>query len=163
MTLSGGKLVNYLKVGEGNHVLLLCPGAVGTIWSDFKPQVESLDRTRFTVIAWDPPGYGNSRPPNRKFTPNFYEEDAEATREFLNVSNYIRYKNDVDVLLLKILGYKKFSLVGWSDGGISSMITAVKYPDEVQKLIVWGSNAYVLPEEIEIYESEYTNNDFEDF
>lgn len=86
MRLSGGKSINYLKVGEGNHVVLLCPGAVGTIWSDFKPQIEGLDRTRFTIIAWDPPGYGKSRPPNRKFTPKFYEEDAEATREFLNVS-----------------------------------------------------------------------------
>lgn len=33
------------------------------------------------------------------------------------------------------------------------MITAAKYPEEVEKLVVWGSNAYVLPEEIEIYES----------
>lgn len=51
------------------------------------------------------------------------------------------------------LGFKKYSLLGWSDGGISSMIAAAKYPDEVEKLVVWGSNAYVLPEEIETYES----------
>lgn len=43
--------------------------------------------------------------------------------------------------------------MGWSDGGVSSLITAAKYPNEVRKLVVWGSNAYVVPEEIEIYES----------
>lgn len=85
MTLNDGKLINYLKVGDGDKVLLLCPGAIGTIWSDFKPQIESLDRKRFTIVAWDPPGYGKSRPPNRKFTTKFYEEDADACREFLNV------------------------------------------------------------------------------
>lgn len=67
-------------------MLLLCPGAVGTIWSDFKPQIDAFDRNKFTIVAWDPPGYGNSRPPNRKFTVNFYEDDADATREFLNVN-----------------------------------------------------------------------------
>lgn len=66
-------------------MFLLCPGALGTIWSDFKPQIDGFDRKKFTVVVWDPPGYGNSRPPNRKFTSKFYEEDAEATREFLNV------------------------------------------------------------------------------
>lgn len=73
-------------MGEGNHVVLLCPGAVGTIWSDFKPQVEGFDKQKFTIVAWDPPGYGKSRPPNRKFNANFYEEDAENIRAFLNVS-----------------------------------------------------------------------------
>lgn len=58
------------------------------------------------------------------------------------------------------MGFKKYSLIGWSDGGISSMIAAAKYPDEVQKLVVWGSSAYVLPEEIEIYESLYGHHSF---
>lgn len=90
ISLNSGKLINYLKVGTGNHVLLLCPGALGSAWSDFKPQIEGLDKQKFTIVAWDPAGYGNSRPPNRKFTPKFYEEDADTARELLNV-NYIYF------------------------------------------------------------------------
>lgn len=85
MNLSGQQ-INYVKVGQGPHTLLCFPGALGTIWSDFKPQIEGLDRNKFTVVAWDPPGYGGSRPPNKKFTLNFYEEDAITAHEFMKVS-----------------------------------------------------------------------------
>lgn len=35
------------------------------------------------------------------------------------------------------------------------MILAAKYPDTVSKLVVWGSNSYVIKEEIDSYESKY--------
>lgn len=46
-----GQTINYVKVGSGDRILLCFPGALGTIWSDFKPQVEKLDKNKFTVIA----------------------------------------------------------------------------------------------------------------
>lgn len=52
------------------------------------------------------------------------------------------------------LDINKFSLLGWSDGGISSMILAAKYPEHIEKLVIWGANSYVLPEEVKSYESE---------
>lgn len=61
------------------------PGALGTIWSDFKPQVEGLNHNDFTLVAWDPPGYGYSRPPERQFTTKFYENDADTAYEFMKV------------------------------------------------------------------------------
>nr|CAI5830525.1 unnamed protein product [Callosobruchus analis] len=130
-----GQTINYTKVGEGSKTVLCCPGALGTIWSDFKPQVEGLDRNKLTIVAWDPPGYGKSRPPNRKFDTDFYEKDADAAYNFMTA-----------------LGYNKFSLLGWSDGGNSGMILAAKYPEHVDKLIIWGVNSYILPEEVKIYE-----------
>ncbi|CAH0553855.1 unnamed protein product [Brassicogethes aeneus] len=130
-----GKTINYIKSGSGDKTLLCFPGALGTIWSDFKPQIEGLDKEKFTVIAWDPPGYGGSRPPNRNFTSSFYRDDADMAYKFL-----------------KAINVNKASLLGWSDGGISSMILSAKYPDIVDKLIIWGSNSYILPEEIKIYE-----------
>ncbi|XP_060526702.1 valacyclovir hydrolase isoform X2 [Cylas formicarius] len=111
-------------------------GALGTIWSDFKPQIEQLDKNKFTVIAWDPPGYGHSRPPDRLFNLDFYTSDAEVAYNFL-----------------KEINVDKFSLLGWSDGGISSLILAAKYPKNVDKLVVWGANAYVVPKDIEAFES----------
>lgn len=74
-----------MKVGTGFHNVLCFPGALGTIWSDFKPQIESLDGNKFTVVTWDPPGYGCSRPPNRNFTTGFYENDADQAHNFMKV------------------------------------------------------------------------------
>ncbi|VEN44650.1 unnamed protein product [Callosobruchus maculatus] len=130
-----GQTINYTKVGEGSNTVLCCPGALGTIWSDFKPQVEGLDRNKLTIVAWDPPGYGQSRPPNRKFDTDFYEKDADSAYNFMTA-----------------LGYNKFSILGWSDGGNSGMILAAKYPKHIDKLIIWGVNSYILPEEVKIYE-----------
>ncbi|KAI8420686.1 hypothetical protein MSG28_007916 [Choristoneura fumiferana] len=77
--------VNYVKVGSGPHTVLLVPGALGTIWTDFKPQVEGFNRDKFTVVAWDPPGHGKSRPPVRDFPADFYEKDAHYAYEFMKL------------------------------------------------------------------------------
>lgn len=128
--------INYVKVGTGDHPVLLLPGAAGSIWTDFKPQIEGLDRKKFTVVAWDPPGYGKSRPPDRTYPDNFFERDA-------------KYASN----LMKNLGYEKYSLIGWSDGGITSFFLGSSYSNNVRKMIVIGANAFFLPEELKIYQS----------
>ncbi|XP_032665988.1 valacyclovir hydrolase [Odontomachus brunneus] len=129
-----GTDINYARVGTGDHPVLLLPGALGTIWTDFKPQLENLDVDKLVIVAWDPPGYGKSRPPNRIFSNNFFQRDAV-------------YANN----LMKTLGYKKFSLIGWSDGGITSLFLAATYPESVYKMVVLGANAYIHPMEIDFY------------
>lgn len=42
--------------------------------------------------------------------------------------------------------------MGWSDGGITALIAASKAVDHVEKLIIWGSNAYITKKDIELYE-----------
>lgn len=32
---------------------------------------------------------------------------------------------------------------------------AAKFNESIEKLVVWGANSYILPEEVEIYESTY--------
>lgn len=128
--------INYVRVGSGDHPVLLLPGAMGSIWTDFKPQIEGLDRKKLTVVAWDPPGYGKSRPPNRTFSIDFFEQNA---------------KHAFD--LMKTLGYEKYSLIGWSDGGIMSLILSAVYPDSIRKSILVGANSFILPEELKIYQS----------
>ncbi|XP_023013640.1 valacyclovir hydrolase [Leptinotarsa decemlineata] len=131
----GDQTINYVKSGEGPKVVFCLPGALGTIWSDFKPQIEGLDKSKFTIIAWDPPGYGHSRPPDRNFCTTFYEDDAQCAQEFM-----------------KMLGIDKYSLLGWSDGGISGIIMASKYPDNVEKLVIWGASSYIIAEEVETFQ-----------
>ncbi|XP_018567080.1 valacyclovir hydrolase [Anoplophora glabripennis] len=130
-----GQTINYIKVGNGEKKILCFPGAMGTIWTDFKPQIEELDREKFTIVVWEPPGYGRSRPPNRNFNLDVYKNDAEVAFKFM-----------------KKLDINKFSLLGWSDGAKSSLILSSKYPEHVEKLVVWGATSYVLPEEVRYYE-----------
>nr|CAD7459405.1 unnamed protein product [Timema tahoe] len=124
-----------------NHITtqvtrLVLFATTGSIWSDFKPQLEKLNRSKFTLVAWDPPGYGKSRPPDREFSLNFLHHDA-----------------DIAAKLMQSLGLNMFSLLGWSDGGITAMILAAKHPQNVDRMLIWGANAYIVKEELKIYES----------
>nr|XP_040040955.1 valacyclovir hydrolase [Gasterosteus aculeatus aculeatus] len=136
---SGKQRVNgvdlyYEQTGTGKHAVLLLPGALGCTKTDFGPQLKSLNKERHTVVGWDPRGYGRSRPPDRDFPSDFFERDA---------------KDAVD--LMKALGFGKFSLLGWSDGGITAMIAAAKNPDVISKMVVWGANAFVSQQDLELY------------
>ncbi|KAJ8395430.1 hypothetical protein AAFF_G00031640 [Aldrovandia affinis] len=124
----------YQQTGTGQHAVLLLPGALGSGQTDFGPQLESLNKERFTVVSWDPRGYGNSRPPQRDFPQDFFDRDA---------------KDATDLMLA--LKFKRFSLLGWSDGGITALIAAARNPSLVNKLVVWGSNAFVSEQDIKIY------------
>uniref|UniRef100_A0A8C2GD78 AB hydrolase-1 domain-containing protein n=1 Tax=Cyprinus carpio TaxID=7962 RepID=A0A8C2GD78_CYPCA len=126
----------FQRSGDGQHTVLLLPGALGSAQTDFAPQLEKLDKRRFTLVAFDPRGYGRSRPPDRDFPPDFFHRDA---------------KDAVD--LMQALGLRRFSLLGWSDGGITALIAAALNPALVQKMVVWGSNAYVSQEDVQIYQS----------
>ena len=46
----------------------------------------------------------------------------------------------------------KYSLLGWSDGGITAIIMAACYPDRVDNLVIWGANAFITHKDIELYE-----------
>nr|XP_025746827.1 valacyclovir hydrolase isoform X1 [Callorhinus ursinus] len=53
---------------------------------------------------------------------------------------------------IQMLKFKKVSLLGWSDGGITSLIAAAKYPSFISKMVIWGANAYVTNEDEKIYQ-----------
>nr|XP_057928292.1 valacyclovir hydrolase [Doryrhamphus excisus] len=124
----------YEKTGTGKHAVLLLPGALGSTKTDFQPQLKSLNKELFTIVGWDPRGYGRSRPPNRDFPPDFFERDA---------------KDAVD--LMKTLGFEKFSLLGWSDGGITALIAAAMNPTLINKMVIWGANAFVSKQDLGMY------------
>jgi len=52
----------------------------------------------------------------------------------------------------KNLGFSSYGCLGWSDGGITAQIMAAQYPS-VEKLVIWGSNAYVGDEDVKLYKS----------
>ncbi|XP_048484585.1 valacyclovir hydrolase isoform X2 [Plutella xylostella] len=79
----GPHSLHYLRAGHGPDTLLLIPGALGFGWSNFKHQLLGFDRDFFTTIAYDPPGSGYSRPPEKTFPS--YEEEAETVAQFMEV------------------------------------------------------------------------------
>lgn len=130
--------INFICVGNGPKGLILMPGALGTIQTDFKPQIEGLPKllTNYTIVGWDPPGYGKSRPPERTFPVGFYHRDA-----------YL-----ADKLMIK-LGFEEYSIVGWSDGGATGLIMASIYPEAVKKVAIWGSSPILHPADIRMCQS----------
>ena len=62
---------------------------IGSGLTDFEPQLQGLSSSGdFTVIAWDPPGYGKSRPPERKFNVNIFHEDAYVAAALMQVNSF---------------------------------------------------------------------------
>lgn len=133
-----GIKINYVSSGSGDKAVLLMPGALGSAWTDFKPQIENLPKLlkNYRIIAWDPPGYGSSIPPKRTFGSDFFRRDAETAHN-----------------LMENLGVHTYSILGWSDGGITAMIVAANNQKSVENLIFWGSNSYIVADEIKIYQS----------
>ena len=79
-----GVQIHHEVAGRGNRVVLCMPGALGSTQSDFAPQLHGLSDV-FTVIAFDPRGYGKSIPPKRDFPDDFFERDAVDAAGLMNV------------------------------------------------------------------------------
>lgn len=130
-----GANLYYEDRGRGRPLVLI-PGALGTGQSDFGPQIEQLPDKGVRLITLDPRGYGKSRPPEREFPIDFYQQDAE----------------DCAALMAE-LGCGAYAVGGWSDGAIISMLLTLAHPQRVTKLAIWGGNAYITEEDIQGYEN----------
>lgn len=133
VTVRGADL-HFEQRGTGPAVLCL-PGALGTGMTNFSPQLASWS-AHFSVIAPDPRGYGESRPPDRDFPSDFLERDA-----------------DDMAALMAAIGFGAFAVAGWSDGANSAALLASKYPDKVLKLVIWGGNSFISEEDLARIES----------
>jgi valacyclovir hydrolase len=129
-----GFSMHYQCYGSGSPILFI-PGALGTGSSDFEHQLSWFGQTH-QVIAPDPRGYGESRPPERDYPQNFYQRDAD------------------DMLaLMSALGLNEFTVFGWSDGANIGTLMAIKAPRRVRKLVVWGGNSFLSAEEIQAFQA----------
>lgn len=127
----------YEQSGHSEDALLCLPGALGSTRTDFEAQLKSPALTaNYSVIAVDPCGYGQSRPPDRNFPSDYLHRDAED-----------------GLAVMQTLGFNKFSILGWSDGANSAVIMAARAPDAVKKLVVWGGNAFITEEDMKLYEA----------
>lgn len=107
----------YEIYGKGEPLLLL-HGNNQSI-SDFAAQIPELSKT-FKVIAVDTRGQGQSTDESRG--PLTYDQFADDMKD-----------------LLDALHITKTNIVGWSDGGNTGLIMAIKYPSYVNKLAITGA------------------------
>ncbi len=108
--------MRYIRAGEGEVVVLVHGFLSGCDY--WEEQIESL-RKSFEVIAIELPGFGESAK----------QPSLEKIADF------------ADVVLEKLdtLGVKSFHLVGHSMGGMITQEIAIKVPDRVRRLVLYGT------------------------
>lgn len=135
-TVAIGGLSLHTEIAGQGTPLLLIPGALGTGAGDFSGQIGWFAARGFQVVAPDPRGYGQSRPPERDYPPDFYQRDA----------------GDM-FALMSALDLERFHIVGWSDGANIAVLMAAAQPERVEKLVLFGGQSHLTPEEIAALEA----------
>lgn len=122
-----GLEVHYKSLGQGQPVLVLLHGFGASIWS-WREVMLPLSQYG-TVIAFDRPAFGlTARPLAHEWTgENPYTAEAQAR---------------LTVGLLDELGVPKAILVGHSAGGSIATLTALRFPERVQALILVAPAIY---------------------
>lgn len=117
-TINGIKLY-YEIYGRGEPLLLLHGN--NESMNSFQHQVDEFAK-KYKVIALDSRGQGNSTADSIKLTYELFADDVNKLLEYLNLQNV--------------------NIIGWSDGGNTGLILAMKRPDKVKKLAVVGAVLY---------------------
>ena len=113
-----GLNVHYAVCGEGPVVLLV--HGLATSMITWCRNMKALAKAGFTAVAMDLPGYGGSSlADHRGYSP---ESAASFLVDFAN-------KLEID----------RFSTVGNSAGGLIAGVTALEYPDRVERVALVGS------------------------
>lgn len=112
--LADGKEIGYMDEGKGKQTLLFIHG-LGSYAPAWKKNIETL-KNNYRCIAIDLPGYGKS-------SKGKYEASMSAYADVVNA-------------FLENMDIEKATLIGHSMGGQISMMTALAYPEKVEKLIL---------------------------
>jgi pimeloyl-ACP methyl ester carboxylesterase len=118
---AGGMTVHYHDVGAGEPVMFLHSYGPGTTaWITFHKVVGAFAQ-HFRCILMDLPNFSRTGP-------IVYREGVHAVQARTAVA------------LMDALGIPRAHFVGNSQGGQSSMVVAISYPDRIGKLVMGGSH-----------------------
>lgn len=118
--IANGIKIYYEEYGQGQPLLLL-HGNSESIQS-FRLQIPEFSKY-YKVIAVDTRGQGKSSEDGKTYTYDLFADDMNALLNYLNIGNA--------------------NILGWSDGGNTGLIMAMKYPNKVKKLITMGANIFI--------------------
>lgn len=124
---SSGKYANingitmyYEEYGQGEPLLLLHGNSESI--NSFRLQIPELSK-QFHVYAIDTRGHGKSGDDGKRYTYDLFADDMNALLDHLHLDNV--------------------NILGWSDGGNTGLIMAMKYPKKVKKLITMGAVIFI--------------------
>lgn len=128
--------IHYEIEGDGLHVILCIPGAAAPCKWAFTPQLEYFGRkdSGYTIISYDPRGYGYSRPPDRDFQ--------------IHPEHHIKRDASDAYQLMTQLGFTRYSVLGWCSGGVTAICLAARYPTTIISLMVVGCRPYYTNDDI---------------
>lgn len=120
-----GLEVHYKQLGQGEPELLLLHGFAASVFS-WREIMEPLSEGG-TVIAFDRPAFGLTERPLQWAGQSPYSPEAQA---------------DLTVGMMDALGIDQGVLVGNSAGGAIAVLTAARYPERVQALVLVDAAIY---------------------
>lgn len=122
-----GLSVHYKVAGQGEPTVVLLHGFAASVFS-WRKVMEPLGEVG-TVVAFDRPAFGlTERPmPGEWGEENPYTPEAQA---------------ELTVALMDELGVEKAVLVGHSAGGTVALLTALRYPERVEALVLEDAAIY---------------------
>lgn len=112
--LSDDLTLAYVEEGEGDQVVISIHG-LGSYLPAWDKNIGDLS-DKYRMIAIDLPGYGKSSKGNYEYSMTYY---AAVVKEFAEAK-----------------GFKKINIAGHSMGGQIALVTALQYPELVDKLIL---------------------------
>ena len=115
-----GIKIYYETYGTGETLLLLHGNS--TSINLFKAQIPELSK-HYRVIAVDTRGQGRSGDDDKTYTYDLFAEDMNALLDYLHLDSV--------------------NILGWSDGGNTGLIMAMKYPAKVKKLVAMGAVIFI--------------------
>lgn len=120
-----GLNVHYKTYGQGEPVFILLHGFGASLfsWREVTAPLAEFG----TVIAYDRPAFGLTERPLEWEGESPYSQDSQV---------------ELVIGLMDALGVEQATLVGNSAGGTISMLTALKYPERVQSLILVDPAVY---------------------
>jgi pimeloyl-ACP methyl ester carboxylesterase len=130
-SVNGARLYFAVFNKTGKDPVILLHGGFSSS-EDWGFEVPLLATTH-QVIVMDTRGHGRSTMDDQPFSYDLFASDVKG--------------------LMDVLRVPKASVVGWSDGGITGLVMAMKYPAYIKKLFTYGSNYNKSGEKHEPFDS----------
>jgi len=122
-----GVNIYYEIHGDGDSIVLLHHGfGCSKMWKDI---YTSLVVKGYRVIIYDRRGYGQSE--QGTGFEKYYVDDNFRSESIKELS-----------ILMKILNIKSFHIVGQCEGGVIAIDYAVKYPDQINTVVISSTQCY---------------------
>jgi len=119
--------IGYERYGRGPMNFLFICGGVGCYKKDYPDSVlRAFNPDYFTIVCIDPPGYGKSRPPDRKQEVNLNKKDAQ-----------------FGIALMEKLNLTPFSVLGWSEGGRTAIHLAHQAPKLCTNVVLLSTSTKI--------------------